>query len=76
MAMITKHTPTATPPAIGATSDFFGESIKAAAVVDGAAGVVDGAASAVDGAASVVDVVVPAVAVDGKFMEVLDPVGL
>jgi hypothetical protein len=69
MAMITKHTPAATPPAIGAASDFLGESIKAAAVVDGAAGVVDGAAS-------IVDVVVPAVVVDGKFIEVLDPVGL
>jgi hypothetical protein len=70
MAMITKNTPAATPPAIGAADDFLGESTKGAAVVDGAAGVVNGAAG-------VVDAVVPAVIVDdAKSVEVLDPVGL
>jgi len=71
-AMITRHTPAATPPAIGAADDFFGESIKATAVVDGAVGVVD-----IVDVVDVVDVAVPTVIVDdAEYVEVVDPVGL
>ena len=83
MATITKNTPAATPPAIGAADDFLGESIKGTAGVDGAivdGAVVDGAVvneAIVDGAVGVVDAAVPAITVDdAKSVEVLNPVGL